>query len=118
MERKKMKFVRTDFWRHSKLGKGRKKLQVWRRARGMHSKIRRMRRGYPAMPMIGYKSNQATAGKVQGLVPVLVHNIHELAKLSKHNIAIIAHVGARKKLEMLKKADEMKIKIANQENKA
>lgn len=111
------KFIRTDFWRHSKIGKGRKKLQVWRRARGMHSKIRRMRRGYPVMPMIGYGSKKAEAGKVQGLVPILVHNVNELSKLTKNNIAIIAHVGARKKLEILKKADEMKIKIANQEAK-
>jgi len=116
-EKKKIKFVRTDFWRHSKLGKGRKKLQVWRRARGMHNKIRRMRKGYPVMPMIGYKSNKAESGKVQGLVPVLVHNVHELSKLSKHNIAIIAHVGARKKLDILKKADEMKIRILNAEEK-
>ena len=109
------KFVRTDFWRHSKLGKHRKKLQVWRRARGMHSKIRRMRRGYPVMPTIGYKTKRTEAGKVQGLIPVLVHNTKELENLTKNNIVIIAHVGARKRLEILKKADEMKIKI--QENK-
>jgi large subunit ribosomal protein L32e len=111
------KFLRTDWMRHSRLGKNRKKKQVWRRARGMHSKIRRMRRGYPSMPLIGYGTDKAKSGRVDGLIPVLVHNVQELSKLTKNNIAIIAHVGAKKKLEMIKKADEMKIKIANQENK-
>ena len=39
------KFIRTDYWRMSKLGAGRKKLQVWRRAKGKHSKMRRRRKG-------------------------------------------------------------------------
>jgi large subunit ribosomal protein L32e len=107
------KFIRTDWWRHSRLGKNRKKKQVWRRARGMHNKTRRVRRGYPVMPSIGFKSPRKESGKVEGFIPVLVHNITELSKLNKTNIAIIAHVGARKKLEILKKAEELKIKILN-----
>jgi len=109
----KPKFIRTDWWRHSRLGKNRKKKQVWRRARGMHNKSRRARRGYPPVPTIGYKTARKESGKVLGLIPILVHNLAELSTLNKNNIAIIAHVGARKKLEMLKKAQEMNIKVQN-----
>lgn len=109
----KPKFIRTDSFRLPRLGKNRKNKQVWRRARGVHSKVRRMRKSYPVMPTVGYKTQRKNLGKVQGLKPILVHNLNELAKATKENIIIIASVGARKKLDIIKKADEMKIKIAN-----
>lgn len=46
-------------------------------------------------------------------MPVLVHNISELSVLTKDEGAILARVGARNKLEMIKRADELKIKILN-----
>lgn len=113
MSKSKPKFVRTDSFRFSRLGKNRRKLQVWRSAKGMHSKIRRRREGYPAIPTIGYGSPKELAGKVNGLTPVLVHNLNELQNLNKHSIAIIARIGAKKKIEMLKKASELGIKVMN-----
>ncbi|MBX4211848.1 50S ribosomal protein L32e [Candidatus Pacearchaeota archaeon] len=107
------RFVRTDSNRFLKLGKKRKKGRVWRRAKGIHSKIRRRRRGYPAIPIIGYGTPRATAGTIQGKKPVLVHNLDEMKNLGKDSIIIIARVGARKKLMIIKKAEEMKIPISN-----
>lgn len=107
------KFLRTDHMRHSRLGKNRKKKQVWRRARGKHSKIRRKRMGYPVMPTIGYATPRKDSGKVEGKIPLLVHNAAEMKKANQNSIIILARVGARKKLELIKLADEMKIKIMN-----
>jgi large subunit ribosomal protein L32e len=107
------KFLRTDIRRFLKLGKSRRKLQVWRAARGVHSKIRRKRKGYPVMPTVGYKTSKKEYGKIGGLKPVLVHNLKELDKAGKNLIVIIARIGAKKKLEIIKKAQERGIKIAN-----
>lgn len=107
------KFLRTDWMRHSRLGKNRKKKQVWRRARGKHSKIRRKRFGYPVMPTVGYKSARKDSGKVNGMYPVLVHNIRELSAVKKDQIVILAKVGAKKKMDLIKKAEEMNLKILN-----
>lgn len=105
-------FKRTDYMRHLKLGKKRGKVK-WRRAKGVHSKIRRKRMGYPLKPEVGYRTPQVLFGLVKGKMPVLVHNIRELSALTSANIAILARIGAKKKLILIKKADEMKIPIAN-----
>jgi len=107
------KFLRSDTCRFLRIGKKRRKLQKWRRARGKSNKIRLGRVGCPSMPKVGFKTPRKTAGKVQGLTPKLVHNVAELEKLTKNDIAILARIGARKKLELIKKADELKIKIMN-----
>ena len=109
----KKKFLRSDWMRHSRLGKNRKKLQKWRRPRGMHSKIRKKRFGYPSFPSVGYMTPKEHAHKVDGAKTVLVHNLNELMKADKKSSIIIARVGAKKKLEIMKKADEMSIKVIN-----
>jgi len=106
-------FVRQDSNRYLKLGKKRKKQRVWRKAKGRDSKIRLNRFGYPKSPTVGYKSPKSMAGKIEGLTPILVHNVADLDKLTKSDAAIIARVGAKKKLDIIKKAEEMKIKIIN-----
>jgi|SRR3989344_3923230 len=107
-----VKFLRQDWERHSRIGKGRKKLQKWRRPRGRHSKIRRKRFGYPIKVMIGFKQDVSQAGLIEGLKPSLVYNIQEISKLTKNSIAIIAaRVGAKKRIELLKKAHDLGIKV-------
>lgn len=114
MSLKKPKFLRADTVRHLRLGKKRRKLQKWRRPRGHHNKLRLKRFSYPVQPGIGYGSLRKTAGKVDGLLPSLVHNIKEMEKLnSKTHCVILARVGAKKKIDLLKKAQELNIKIIN-----
>lgn len=108
-----VKFLRSDTMRHSKIGKNRRKLQKWRAPRGRHSKIRRKRFGYPRLPGIGFGTPRINSGKVEGLNPVLIHNVKELEQMPKGSIAIIARVGARKKIDILKKASELKLRILN-----
>ena len=106
-------FVRSDTNRFSRLGKGRRKLRKWRRARGKSNKMRLNRAGYSSVPKVGFGTPRKEAHKVGGLIPKLVHNLKELEALGKNHAAIIARVGARKKLELIKKADELKIKVIN-----
>ena len=108
------KFIRADGMRWARLGKGRKKLQRWRKAEGMHSKIRRRRKGYPSKPLVGFAAPRKNVGKLNGLYPILVHNVPEMEKVHKATqIAIVARVGAKKKMEMLKKAQEHGIQVFN-----
>lgn len=108
------KFLRTDYMRWARLGKNRKKIQAWRGAKGKHSKIRRQRKGYPVMPMVGFASPRKEVGKISGLQPILVHNVQELSALNKSmQIAIVARVGAKKKLDIMKKAQDLNIKVVN-----
>ncbi len=109
----KKKFVRQDANRYSKIGKNRKKLQKWRRPKGRDSKMRLKRKSYPATVSIGYSTSRKEYGKINGKTPVLVYNIKDLEKLGKENVALLAKVGAKKKLEMIKFAEEKKIAIIN-----
>ncbi len=106
-------FLRSDTRRHLRLGKRRRKLQKWRRPRGRHSKIRRKRFGYPKKPERGYGTPRKESGLLHGLKPVLVHNMKELELVPKESIACIARVGAKKKIALLKYAQEHSTKIMN-----
>src|SRR3989344_6652058 len=105
------KFKRQDSVRHIRLGRNRK--VKWRRPKGRHSKMRKRRISYPATVTIGYKSSKILSGKINGLRPVLIHNTKDLLKIGKNEAAIIAKVGARNKLNIIKLAQENNIKILN-----
>lgn len=110
----KRKFVRVDTHRYSRLGKGRKKLQKWRKPTGKHNKTRLNRFSYPVQPGIGFGTPRKNAGKISGLIPMIVNNLNDIEKAGKNNIIIVSRtLGARKKIELLKKASEMNLKIAN-----
>lgn len=108
------KFIRQDWFRFSKFGKRRKSLLKWRRPRGTHSKVRIRKKGNPSIPIIGMKTPAIHSGKIGGLRPILVHNLKEIESLNKKTEAVIlAKIGAKKKLELIKKAESMGIKILN-----
>ena len=108
------KFVRRSTLKFSRMGGGRRKLQRWRNAVGRHSKIRKNRFGYTKSPRIGFKSNKKEYGKVKGKTPKLIRNMNDFQNLNKENILIIAkNIGARKRIEMIKKANELNLEILN-----
>ena len=76
-----VEFIRRIWGRYSKLGKRRKKKQVWRRPTGRDNKMREKRRGYPSIVSIGYQKGKELKGKVQGKRPVRVENIKDLEKI-------------------------------------
>jgi large subunit ribosomal protein L32e len=101
-----MKFLRRTSNRYSKLGKRRKKKQVWRRPTGRDNKMRERRRGYPARVSIGYKK----ADKEKAIV---ISNPKELENINKKSIIVVGNVGKMKKIEITKKAKEMKLELSN-----
>ena len=108
------RFVRRSTLKYSRMGLRRRKLQKWRAAKGRHSKIRENRFGYTKSPRIGFKSAKKESGKINWKIPFLVRNMNDFSKLNKENILIISGtVGARKKIDIIKKAGEMKIEILN-----
>jgi large subunit ribosomal protein L32e len=105
---KSKKFVRRDTVRFSKLGKKRKKIQKWRGAKGRDNKIRLSLKGYPKAPAIGYKK-QKTQLKEQDIV----YNIKDLEQVNKKSQIVLARVGVKKKLEIIKKAQDLGLSLLN-----
>ncbi len=108
------KFLGRNTVKLSKLGRNRPKLQRWRAAKGRHNKIRKNRFGYTKSPRIGFKTSRIESGKIEGRIPLLISEFKDFSKVGKESILIISRrVGAKKKIEFIKKAQEMKLPILN-----
>jgi len=102
------KFLRRTWNRYSKLGKGRKKKQIWKKPTGRDNKMREKRRGYPAVVSIGYKKSKKLRKNI-----FVLRNSKDLERVKKNEVVIIGRVGKKKKIEMLQKAKEKKISVQN-----
>ncbi|MBU0894333.1 MAG: eL32 family ribosomal protein [Nanoarchaeota archaeon] len=98
-------FIRRISNRYSKLGKRRKKKQVWRRPTGRDNKMREKRKGYPKTVSIGYKKPKKNKTKI-------IQNLKDLEKIGKEKL-ILGNIGKKKKIEIIKKARERKIQFRN-----
>jgi len=107
------KFLRRNSDRHSKLGRKRRKKQTWRKPKGRHNKMRDKKRGYPAVVTVGYRGSNNEREKLEGMKPVLVMNVKDLGKIKSNEVGIMGSVGMKKKIEIVKKAHESKIKLHN-----
>lgn len=111
--RKKPKFLRTDWHKKIRLGKGVKKNQKWHGAKGRQNKLRLNRKGRMQRPKVGWGATMGTKGFVGGVEAVRVENIKEVEAVKKGQGIIVAKVGKKKRMEIIKKANEMKITILN-----
>lgn len=107
------KFIRRSWYKHSRIGKGRKKLQKWRRAKGRHNKTREKRKGYPIKVMVGFRTPKVGRDKILEKKMITVYNIQQLGNVKKGEIALIGKVGNKKKMEMIKMAKEKEIHVYN-----
>jgi len=105
------KFFRHTAHKYSKLGLRRKKKKIWRRPTGRDNKMREKRRGHPAVVSIGYSTAKKTRGKVMKKTPIVVRNVADLQKVGKNQIAMLSGIGKKKKIEIAKKAKELKVEI-------
>ena len=108
MTKAKPKFLRKDAHKYSKLGKGRKNKQRWKKPTGRHNKMRNQMKGHPATVSIGYSKGELNKKKF-----VIVKNLKELEKAGKNAEIVLGKIGAKNKIEIAKKAKELKIKIVN-----
>ena len=111
--RKKPKFLRTDWHKKIRLGRGLKKKQKWHGAKGRQNKLRLGRAGRARRPKVGWGAEGSSRGFVSGVEAVRVENLKELSSVGKGAGVIIGSVGKKKRVELIKKAEEMKIKILN-----
>lgn len=89
---------------------GRKNVEDrWRKPTGKTSKLRLRRRGKGLMVRIGFKRGDQVPEALRIYRPEDL----EKAKSAKGKILIGSGVGAKKKLAIVAKAKEMKIKISN-----
>lgn len=110
IKNKKPVFIRQDNPKRPKLS------DKWRKPKGIHSKIRHHFKGRRKMPSPGYKSPVEVKGlHTTGLEIVRVFSADDIKKLDKEKqgIVISKAVGTKKRLEILKIAKELNIKILN-----
>jgi len=107
LKRKKPTFLRQDAHKIKSIA------QNWRAPQGKHSSIRRKRRGHRRQPSIGWSSPKGTKHLTQeGYKVIVVHNVRELDGM-KEPVTIGRQVGTKKKVEIVKKAKELKLPIIN-----
>jgi large subunit ribosomal protein L32e len=111
--RKKPTFYRSSWNKMHKLGKKVKAKRKWRASKGRDSKVRLRERGYMRRPAIGWGSQKTDYGKVEGFEVVRIETLKDFEKVQKDQAVIIGKVGGKKKVELIKKAEEMKVKILN-----
>lgn len=104
-------FLRRVWSRHSKLGKGRKKKQVWRRPTGRHNKMRWERRGYPAVVKIGYRNEKSQRDKINEKTIIKINNLSDLEKVGKNDLILLGRMGKKKKLEVMNEISKRKLNI-------
>lgn len=111
--RKKPNFFRTDWHKHIKLGKTVKKSRKWRGAKGRQNKLRLNRKGHPQRPKIGWGAEASVKNFVENIEVVRVENVKGLENVKKGQGVIVASVGAKKRAEIIAKANELKFNILN-----
>ena len=113
--RLKIKRKKPDFVR--KRGKIFKRLGLkWRKPKGVHSQLRKHKKEAGNLPKRGYGSPVAVRGlHPSGFEEKLVFNVNDLIKIipEKQICRISSTVGKKKRLVIMKKAEELKIKILN-----
>ncbi len=88
----------------------------WRRPRGLHSKLRKRKRDRGKMPNPGYGAPKDLRGlHPSGYQEVLVRTLKDLEGLdpAKQAVRIASTVGKKLRSEILKKAEELKLKVLN-----
>ncbi|MAG52936.1 MAG: hypothetical protein CMH62_03170 [Nanoarchaeota archaeon] len=102
LKKEKIRFVRQDTNKTKRLKK------IWRKPKGLQSKLRLGKKGHARTPSQGYRSPRSVRLKES---TKLVHNLNDLENVER--IIIASTVGLRKKVDLVKKAKELKIKILN-----
>ncbi|MEM5778509.1 MAG: 50S ribosomal protein L32e [Candidatus Aenigmatarchaeota archaeon] len=110
IKRKKPEFLRKRGGIYKRLG------LKWRTPRGIHSQLRKHKREAGNLPKPGYGSPKEVKGlHPSGFEEILVFNVKDLEKINpqKQAVRIASKVGKKKRLEIMKRAEELKLKVLN-----
>ncbi len=111
VKKRKPKFVRYLYRRYKKLRRS-----SYRRPKGRHNKMRLRIFGKPKTVSVSYGApRKARHLHPSGYREVIVHNVKELENIDPETCAvrIASAVGTKKKMEIVKKAEELGIKVLN-----
>lgn len=102
------KFVRHAIHKKKKLA------PVWRRPRGLQSKLRLNKKGHKSQISTGYGAPKSEKGKIKGMIPILVSNSSDLSLVKEGCIVVLSRkLGDRKRTSILKVCVEKKLKVLN-----
>ncbi len=110
MSHKRPSFKRQNWFRYKRLG------EKWRRPRGIHSKMRRHFKYRIPVVQVGFRGPASVRGlHPSGFEEVLVHNTKEVENVNPETqaVRISSTVGDKKRELIVKKADELKIRVLN-----
>lgn len=111
MNRKRPRFIRMNYWYLKRLP------DSWRNpSRSLDNKIRLQKKGYPAKVKVGYRGPSLVRGlHPSGFREVLVDSPRDLEEIdpSTQAIRIASAVGRRKRVEIIRRARELGIRILN-----
>lgn len=110
LKARKPAFHRQEDWRYKRLS------TAWRRPRGKDSKMRLRIKGWPQHISTGYRSpRKVRYFHPSGKEEMVVSNAEDLSKAdSKRHVIRIAHtVGSRKRMKILERAEELKLRVVN-----
>lgn len=113
IKKRKPNFLRKDTHEVSRLGSSRRKKQKWRKPKGRHNKLRAKIRNVGVHPSVGYRSPKSVRGSIAGLKPVLVKNEKDIGKIKEGEIAVLASLGLKKKIQIAKKVSNLPLKFLN-----
>ena len=104
-------FNRPESWRYKRLD------TTWRKPKGVdHHQRKQKSRGRPGLVKVGYGGPKESRGlHPSGYTDNLVYNLNDLEKLDPKTDGVrIGHsVGAKKRMEIMVKAIEIKFKVFN-----
>jgi large subunit ribosomal protein L32e len=103
-------FVRQESWRYVRIK------PMWRKPKGVDSKMRRQDKGWPALVRVGYRGPVASRGlHPSGHFERLVQRPAELeGMVPGRDVARIGSgVGARKRALIISRASELGIRVVN-----
>jgi len=107
---KRPRFVRQESWRYVRIR------PMWRKPKGVDSKMRRQDKGWPALVRVGYRGPAAARGlHPSGHYERLVHRPADLeGMVPGRDVARMgAGVGARKRALIIARASELGIRVVN-----
>ena len=110
LKRKRPTFRRIESWRYKRVK------ERWRKARGIDSKTREKKGGWPISPMIGFRSPkkvryQSSSGKEEILIfsPIDLSLIDSNRQVGR----IAANIGRKKREKIIMEAELLNIRILN-----
>lgn len=102
-----MQFQRRGWYKHKRIGKGKKRMVGWRKPKGRDNKMRENRKGRPPIVSIGYKNKKENKKRV------MIYNLNDLENIKKGDVVILGKIGRKNKIEIAKKGQEKGIIFQN-----